>query len=49
MIRESKNFQKTRDPMGEKNPLVKSHISGDEIDGKILMFRGWNCWMLWRS
>ena len=24
--------------MGERNPLVKSHIPGDEIHGKILNF-----------
>ena len=25
--------------MGERNPLVKSHIPGDEIHGKYLYFR----------
>ena len=37
-----KNLTKTRDPMGERNPLVKSDIPGDEINSKILRFWGWN-------
>ena len=35
--------------MGERKPLVKSHIPGDEIHEKILKFRGRICWSLWRS
>ena len=31
-----KNCLKIRDPMGERNPLVKSHILGDEIHGETL-------------
>ena len=38
----------TKDPMGERNPLVKSHIPGDEIHRKILKFQSWNSWILWR-
>ena len=38
-----KNLQKIRDPMGERNPLVKSHIPGDEIHVETLRFMGWNC------
>ena len=41
MIIESRIWLKTRDPMGERNPLVKSHIHGDEIHRKILKFWGW--------
>ena len=33
-----KNWLKTRDPMGERNPLVKSHIPGDNIHEKIIGF-----------
>ena len=46
MTRESRIGLKTRDLMGERNPLVKSLNPGDEIHGKTLRFRGWNCWKL---
>ena len=29
-----KNLTKNKGPMGERNPLVKSHIPGDEIHRK---------------
>ena len=38
-----KKLNETKDPMSERNPLVKSHITGDEIHEKILLFRGLNC------
>ena len=38
-----KNYLKTRNPMGEKYQLVKSHIPGDEIHREVLRFKGWNC------
>ena len=41
-----KNWQKTRNPIGEKNPLVKSYVPGYEIHGETLEFQGWNCWNL---
>ena len=38
MTRESLMWLKTSDAMGERNPLVKSHMYGDEIHEKILNF-----------
>ena len=42
MIRKNQELIENKDPMGERNPLVKSHRPGDEIHGKILKFWGWN-------
>ena len=38
MTRESRIWLKTRDLMGERNALVKSHIPGDGIHEKYLSF-----------
>ena len=35
-----KDLTEFRDLMGERNPLLKSHIFGDEFYGKIFRFRG---------